>query len=136
VDPAHQELIRASFAKVAIMPEVTAALFYERLFTVNPSFRPLFKNDMRIQGIKLMTMVTMVVYNLHQPGETLSAIRNLGQRHVGYGVKPTDYDAVADALSWAFEQVLEEDFTPEVRNAWSICYQQLACEMKSAAADA
>lgn len=121
---------------MATMPEVTAALFYERLFTINPSLRPLFKHDMRIQGIKFMTMVTVVVYNLPQPGKTLSAIRDLGQRHVAYGVKPADYDAVADALSWTLEQVLEEDFTPELRNAWAVCYQQLACEMKSAAGDA
>ena len=67
----------------SVMPEVAGALFYERLFDVNPSFRRLFKNDMRIQGVKLMTMLAMVVYNLHEPGQVLPAIRDLGVRHVG-----------------------------------------------------
>jgi hemoglobin-like flavoprotein len=132
VNPAEQQLVRASFARVAMMPEVAAALFYERLFSINPSFRPLFTHDMRIQGVKLMAMLAIIVYNLHQPGETLSAIRDLAKRHVEYGVKLADYDALKDALLWTLEQVLAEDLTPEVRNAWEVCYQEIADEMKSA----
>ena len=49
-------------------PEVAGARFYERLFATNPSFRPLFKKDIRIQVGRLMTMLATVVYNLHQPG--------------------------------------------------------------------
>lgn len=48
VSPSDRELMRASFAQVALMPDVAGALFYERLFTVNPEFRALFKHDMRI----------------------------------------------------------------------------------------
>jgi hemoglobin-like flavoprotein len=46
VNAAQQELVRATFARLAVMPEVAGALFYERLFAANPSFRPLFKKDM------------------------------------------------------------------------------------------
>jgi hemoglobin-like flavoprotein len=133
VNPAEQQLVRASFARVAMLPEVAAALFYERLFAINPSFRPLFTHDMRIQGVKLMAMLAIIVYNLHRPGETLSAIRDLAKRHVEYGVKLADYDALKDALLWTLEQVLAEDLTPEVRNAWEVCYREIADEMKSAA---
>jgi len=80
------------------MPEVARALFYERLFAANPSFRPLFKNEMRIQGVKLMTMLTMVVYDLPEPGQVLPAIRDLAVRHAEYGVKLADYDARSAAL--------------------------------------
>jgi hemoglobin-like flavoprotein len=69
VTPAQQELVRLTFSKLAVMPEVAAALFYERLFAANPSFRSLFSQDMRVQGVKLMTTLTLVVYNLHQPGQ-------------------------------------------------------------------
>jgi hemoglobin-like flavoprotein len=133
VDSARQELVRATFARLAVMPDVAGALFYERLFTLNPDFRPMFKNDMRVQGVKLMTMLAMVVYNLHQPGDVISTVRELGRRHVGYGVKPADYGALQDALLWTLEQVLAEEFTPAVRDAWAVCYQELADEMKAAA---
>ena len=130
---AQQELVRTTFASLVVMPEVAGALFYERLFEVNPSFRRLFNSDMRIQGVKLMTMLSMVVYNLHEPGQILPAIRDLSVRHVGYGVKLADYDALGEALLWALEQALGEGFTPAVREAWTVCYDELAGEMKAAA---
>jgi hemoglobin-like flavoprotein len=133
VNAAQQELVRATFARLAVMPEVAGALFYERLFAANPSFRSLFKSDMRIQGVKLMTMLAMVVYNLHEPGQVLPAIRDLGGRHVGYGVKLADYDALREAMLWTLEQALGEDFTPAVREAWTVCYDELAGEMTVAA---
>jgi len=133
VNAAQQELVQSSFARLAVMPEVTGALFYERLFTTNPNFRPLFKNDMRIQVGRLMTMLAMVVYNLHQPGQVLPAIRDLAVRHVKYGVTLADYDALREALIWTLEQTLGDDLTPAVRDAWAICYDELAGEMKAAA---
>jgi nitric oxide dioxygenase len=132
VNTAQHELVQTTFARLAVMPEVTGALFYERLFATNPSFRPLFKNDMRIQVGRLMTMLAMIVYNLHQQGQVLPAIRQLAVRHVDYGVKLADYDAVRDALLWTLEQVLGEDLTPTVREAWTVCYNELAGEMRGA----
>jgi hemoglobin-like flavoprotein len=133
VNAAQRELVQATFARLAVTPEVAGALFYERLFATNPSFRPLFKNDMRIQVGRLMTMLAMVVYNLHRPGQVLPAIRQLAARHVEYGVKVADYDAVREALLWTLEQVLGQDITPAVREAWKICYDELAGEMRGMA---
>ena len=128
--PSEQEVVRASFAEVALMPEVAGALFYERLFTLNPDFRDLFKHDMRVQGMKLMTMLAVMVYD--DPGEVLQAVRDMAQRHTAYGVKAPDYDAVGEALLWMLEQLLGEGFTPAVRDAWTVCYDELARQMKTA----
>jgi nitric oxide dioxygenase len=133
VNATQQGLVQTTFAKLAVMPEVAGALFYERLFATSPSFRPLFKNDMRIQGVKLMAMLAMVVYNLPEPRQISPAIRDLALRHVDYGVKAAHYDALREALLWTLEQVLAEDLTPDVREAWTVCYDELAGEMKAAA---
>lgn len=133
MNTAQQELVQTTFARLAVMPEVAGALFYERLFSKNPDFRPLFKNDMRIQGLKLMTMLAMVVYNLPKRDEVSPAIRDLAARHVEYGVKFADYEALKEALVWTLEQALGEDLTPAVREAWAVCYDELAREMKAAA---
>jgi hemoglobin-like flavoprotein len=92
VNAARHELVRTTFARLTVMPEVAGAPLYERLFAANPSFRPLFKNDMRIQGVKLMTRLAMVVCNLPEPGKVLPAVRDLAVRHVDYGVKLADYE--------------------------------------------
>jgi hemoglobin-like flavoprotein len=133
VNAAQQELVQTTFARLAVMPEVAGALFYERLFAANPSFRSLFKGDMRIQGIKLMSMLAMVVYNLHEPGQVLPAVHDLAVRHAGYGVKLGDYDALREALLWTLGQALGDDCTAAVREAWTICYDELAGEMTAAA---
>jgi hemoglobin-like flavoprotein len=133
VNASQQQLVWTTFAKLAVMPEVAGALFYERLFAANPNFRPLFKNDMRIQGVKLMTMLALVVYNLPEPGKVLPAIRELAVRHVAYGVRLADYESVREALLWTLQQVLGKDFTPAVQEAWTVCYDGLADEMKAAA---
>ena len=132
MNAAQQELVRTTFGRLAVMPEVAGALFYERLFAANPGFQPLFKNDMRVQGLKLMTMLAMIVYNLPDPGQVLPAIRDLAVRHAEYGVTLADYDAVREALLWTLEQALGKDFTPAVREAWTVCYDELADEMKAA----
>ena len=133
VNAAQQQLVRTSFATLAVMPEVAGALFYERLFALNPQFQPLFKNDMRLQGVKLMTMLAMVVYNLPELSQILPTVRDLAVRHVKYGVKLPDYDVLRDALLWTLKEALGEDFTPEAREAWTVCYDELAGEMKAAA---
>jgi nitric oxide dioxygenase len=132
VNGAQQELVRATFARLAVMPEVAAALLYERLFAANPRFRPLFENDMTIQGVKLMTMLAIVVYNLPEPGRVLPAIHELAVRHAEYGVELGDYDAMREALLWTLEQALGGDCLPAVREAWMVCYDELAGEMKAA----
>ena len=133
MNAAQQVRVRTTFARLAVMPEVAGTLFCERLFAANPSFRPLFKNDMRIQGVKLMTMLAMVVYNLPEPGQVMPAIRDLAVRHAEYGVKLADYAAMREALLWTLEQALGEDFRPSVRDAWTVCYDELADEMEAAA---
>ena len=133
MNAAQRELVQTTFARLAVMPEVAGALFYERLFAKNPGFRPLFKNNMRVQGLKLMTMLAMVVYNLREHDQVSPAIRDLAVRHVEYGVKLADYDALREALLWTVAQVLGEDITPAVREAWTVCYDELAGEMKEAA---
>jgi hemoglobin-like flavoprotein len=133
VNTAQRELVQTTFARLAVMPEVAGALFYERLLAKNPSFRPLFNNNMRIQAVKLMSMLAMVVYNLPEPDQVSTTLRDLAVRHVEYGVKLADYDAMREALLWTLEQALGEDLTPAVREAWTVCYNELAGEMKTAA---
>jgi hypothetical protein len=84
----------------------------------HPTLRPLFKGDMVVQGSLLMTMIETAVENVHQLDQILPAVRDLGRRHAGYGVKAADYDTVAGALLGTLEQALGSEFTPAVRDAW------------------
>jgi hemoglobin-like flavoprotein len=134
MSPEDQTLVRESFAKVVPIAHQAAALFYDRLFTLDPSLKPLFTGDLNEQGRKLMAMIGMAVTNLGKLETILPAVQDLGRRHVTYGVPPASYDTVAAALLWTLGQGLGEAFTSQVEAAWTEAYTVLATVMKEAAA--
>ena len=133
--PQQVALVRQSFAKVVPIREQAAALFYDRLFTVDPSTRPLFGGDMKSQGAALMAAIGAVVKSLDRIEIMLDEIRALARRHDRYGVREEHYASVGDALLWTLEQGLGSDFTPEVREAWTTAYGILSSTMIAAASE-
>ena len=83
-----------------------------------------------------MTMINTVVEGLENTDELVPAVQDLGVRHAGYGVTDAHYDTVAEALLWTLGQGLGDDFTDEVKEAWTEAYMVLATTMKDAAATA
>lgn len=133
--PQQIALVQQSFANVVPIREAAAALFYERLFAIDPSTRPLFRSDMATQGGKLMAALATIVRSLDNLEPMLGRIHALAWRHVGYGVRATHYASVGAALLWTLEQGLGDDFTAEVREAWAAAYQMLSSTMVAAASE-
>ena len=132
--PEEINLVQSTWAQVVPIKEQAAELFYGRLFALDPSLEPLFKGDMKAQGQKLMAMIGTAVGGLTQPETIVPALRDLGRRHVGYGVQAQHYDTVGAALLWTLETGLGPAFTPETRQAWAQTYDLVAGVMKEAAA--
>jgi hemoglobin-like flavoprotein len=130
------KLVQESFEKVVPIADAAAALFYGRLFDLDPALESLFKGDMNEQGRKLMQMIGVAVKSLDRLEQVLPAVRALGARHAGYGVREKDYDTVGGALIWTLRKGLGEDFTPETEAAWAEVYTTLAGVMKDAQAAA
>ena len=129
--PQDVERVQSTWAKVVPIRDTAATLFYGKLFELDPALKPLFKGDMTAQGDKLMTMIDVAVKGLTRLDAIVPAVKALGQRHVGYGVKAKDYDTVAAALLWTLGQGLGDDFTPEVKASWTEVYTLLATTMQS-----
>jgi len=111
-------------------------LFYGRLFQIDPRLRPMFKQDIAVQGRKLMDMLGALMSNLDNfEGEMIPILKALGQRHVGYGVRPEHYPLVASSLIWAIGVALEEDFYPELREGWAVLIGMVARIMMEGAAE-
>jgi hemoglobin-like flavoprotein len=134
--PRQIELVQTTWEKCVPIAEQAAALFYGKLFELDPSLKPLFTSDIKEQGKKLMTMITMAVRGLNDLGRLVPAIEEMGRRHVGYGVKDEHYATVGAALLWTLEQGLGSDFTPEVKEAWTEVYTVLATTMQKGASTA
>ena len=129
----QKQLVQNSWEKVLPISDTAATLFYGRLFELDPSTRPLFKDtNMVQQRKKLMQVIGTVVNGLNMLDQLIPAVSNLGRRHLAYGVRNEHYSSVGTALIWTLEQGLGADFTPEVREAWTTLYAVLAKTMKNA----
>ena len=131
----QKQLVQNSWEKVLPISESVATLFYERLFELDPSTRPLFKHtNMPEQRKKLMSAIGTLVNGLNMLDQLIPVVSELGRRHVAYGVTDEHYSSVGRALIWTLEQVLGADVTPEVKEAWTTVYNVIADTMKNAKA--
>ncbi len=131
--PEQIALVQNSWRQVEGISDQAAMLFYDRLFTQDPSLKPLFKGNMEEQGKKLMSMIGVAVKGLDRLDTIVPAVQKLGERHKDYGVKPADYDTVAQALLWTLGQGLGDSFDNETEAAWTAAYMLLATTMIEAA---
>jgi len=131
--PADIMLVRSSFSRIVPIQEMVADLFYDRLFATAPELRRLFPNDMNKQKGKLMALLATCVGRLQNFSTLAPLIKDLGVRHVGYGVKSEHYMTVAEALLWSLGEALGDAFTQETRFAWIKVYDVLAATMQSVA---
>jgi hemoglobin-like flavoprotein len=133
----QKSLVQESWTHVAPIAATAAALFYDRLFRLDPSLRSLFSaTDMKEQGRKLMQMLAVAVKGLDNLDQLVPAVQALGRRHVTYGVRDEHYATVGEALLWTLEKGLRDRFTAAVREAWTQAYHTLASVMQAAQAEA
>jgi hemoglobin-like flavoprotein len=133
MNPAVTQLVQESWAQVTPIATQAAALFYGNLFTLDPSLKTLFQGDMEEQGKRLMEMIGTAVQKLDNLETVVPVLQSLGKRHVRYGVKAEHYQTVGTALLTTLSQGLGEDFTPQVKEAWTLVYGVMADVMIKAA---
>lgn len=124
--------VQDSFALVAPVADEAAAAFYQRLFELDPSLRPMFKGSIEEQGRKLMAMLTIAVRSLDDLPKLVPALENLAIRHIDYGVKDSHYQTVGAALLSTLQSKLGDHFTDDVREAWTTVYGTMTTVMTGA----
>ncbi|WP_020649738.1 globin family protein [Solimonas variicoloris] len=131
--PTQITLVQTSWAQVVPIRTQAAALFYGRLFQLDPSLRALFRAPIAEQGERLMNMIDIAVRGLGRLDSLLPAVQALGARHLDYGVQTAHYDTVGEALLWTLEQGLGPAFDADTRAAWTAVYGALAAAMQAGA---
>ena len=135
MSPEDVEKLQFSFGQMVPKKDQIAATFYRRLFEVAPGVKPLFKDSIEEQGQKLVLALKQIILSLKQPNELGGFLSNLAKRHVGYGAEPTHYEVVGGVLLQTFEEVMGDQFTPELKALWGGAYGVIADAMIKAAAE-
>lgn len=123
------ELLAMSFARISANKNDAATIFYARLFTTAPHLRSMFRPDLEEQKHKLMLSLAQIV-DFHRVGcDPERFLTRLGQGHRAYGVQKQHFAAVGDALIFTLAQILGDDFTPELRTAWLVAFDEVSSSM-------
>jgi hemoglobin-like flavoprotein len=132
VTSSQKTLVQDSFASLMPIAEDVTALFYWKLFELDPALRGMFPEDLVPQRRKLAQMLTAAVKGLDRLEQLIPVVQDLGRRHVAYGVTESHYETVEAALLWTLKAGLGRAFTPELEDAWASVYGLLATTMKDA----
>lgn len=119
------EIIRQSWALVQPISKQAGMLFYNKLFTMAPGVRHLFKDDISEQADKLMVILGYVVSKLYKMEELVGDVQKLGARHNAYGAQPAHYEAVGQCLIATLREGLGSAWNAETENAWTVAYNAL-----------
>lgn len=107
---------------------ITEAM-YERLFA-DAEIRAMFPPERHGPNGSLPRAVAAAVVAYAENVDNLpalsGAVEAISARHVGSGVQPSHYDAVATALLGAMTDVLGEAATPDILEAWGQAFHRLA----------
>ena len=131
MDARQIQLVQESFEQMYPKADAIILRFYEHLFRIDPSMRPLFRSDIQSQSRKFMAMIRVTVKGLSRVDQIYPALVDMGARHIRYGVKDSHYEPMKEALLLAFSEEMGDAFTPEIRQAWNEAYDLMAEAMLS-----
>lgn len=129
-----KELLTESLLLVDGQEEALTPRFYEILFARYPEVRPMFSSDIRPQARMLREAIIAVLDHLDDSAWLADTLGALGARHAGWGVTAPMYDAVAECMIAAMQELGGEAWTPAMTAEWTSALGAVAGLMQAGAA--
>ena len=103
--------------------------FYKTMFANNPEVKEMFNMDKQESGEQpkaLAMTILAAAQNIDNLEILLPAVKKIGSVHVNSYVKPEHYPIVGKHLLGAIKEVLGDDATEDIINAWAKTYEVIA----------
>lgn len=123
------ELVKAT---VPVLREHGVALtshFYKRMLSHNPELMQVFNMGHQRAGFQQQALAGAVLAyaeNIENLPALLGAVAHIANKHVSVGIRAEHYPIVGKHLIASIKEVLGEAATPELVDAWTAAYMQLA----------
>jgi class 3 adenylate cyclase/hemoglobin-like flavoprotein len=106
--------------------------FYSNLFLIAPGVEKLFEHaEMARQHTRFLELFSWAIRELRHEGRLAEGLRELGNRHRGYGVQADHYPVAGEAILAALAETLGDRFDNGARAAWKTVFQKVAAAMQS-----
>lgn len=126
LSPQQRALVKHTFTHIAPNHDIVARLFYDKLFEIAPHLQTMFTHSMDMQRAKVMQMLAALVAAMDDPTHFSRMARELGKRHIDYGVVREQYALVGQALMWALEEACPDVMNKAALDAWGAAYALMA----------
>lgn len=123
------ELVKAT---VPVLREHGVALtshFYKRMLSHNPELMQIFNMGHQRAGFQQQALAGAVLAyaeNIENLPALLGAVAHIANKHVSVGIRAEHYPIVGKHLIASIKEVLGDAATPELIDAWTAAYMQLA----------
>ena len=127
--PHHREIIRATVPALQAHGEAITQTFYREMFRAHPELLNLFNPANQRNGGQARSLAASILSyaaNIEQLCQLSGMVERIAQKHASLEVLPEHYPIVGKHLLAAIGIVLGDAATPQVIEAWSAAYQQLA----------
>eukprot|EP00057_Strongylocentrotus_purpuratus_P016363 XP_011670837.1 PREDICTED: uncharacterized protein LOC763287 isoform X5 [Strongylocentrotus purpuratus] len=133
----QKNLIKGSWRSVAPEKAKCGAVMFAKLVTEHPhigrlfpfgglskSYQSLLMDDkVKAHGLRVMQTISDAIRVLDNLDKLLPLFRDLGKRHVAYGVTKEHFAAVGRALMNSLKETLGSSFNDNTKNAWLTFWQ-------------
>ncbi len=127
------EIVKSTAPVVKAKGKEITERMYEIAFNERPEYRRFFENthmknpeEGRKQAAKLAASVYAYASHIDELEKLGTAVEHIAQAHVNTRVIAEHYPVIGECLLAAMKDVLGEQATPEVMEAWTEAYNNLA----------
>lgn len=126
---AQTEIVKSTAPILKEHGETITTLFYKNMIGAHPELRNIFNLSHQRTGAQPRALASSVLaYATHIDNlqAVLPVVERIAHKHVSLGITADQYDIVGKHLMEAIAAVLGDGLTPEVAEAWTAAYGQLA----------
>ena len=125
----QKELIKATVPILRSSGEDLTNYFYARMFKHHPELRNMFNMGNQANGRQKSALANAVLAyaeNIDDPSVLIGVLKGIGTKHRSLNVQPEQYKIVGAHLIASIGEVVGEAATPEILEAWTVAFYQLA----------
>jgi nitric oxide dioxygenase len=129
MNTAQKSLIKATIPILQTGGELLTAHFYNRMFSHNPELKNVFNMGNQANGRQKSALANAVLAyaeNIENPGVLIGALKSIGTKHRSLNIQPQQYSIVGNHLIASIAEVVGDAATPEILDAWTVAYWELA----------
>ncbi|OMQ13102.1 NO-inducible flavohemoprotein [[Flexibacter] sp. ATCC 35103] len=129
MNPHQKELIKATIPILRSNGEDLTTYFYARMFKNHPELKNIFNMGNQANGRQKSALANAVLAyaeNIDNPGVLIPVLKGIGTKHRSLNIQPEQYKIVGTQLLASIAEVIGETATPEILEAWTVAYYELA----------